>query len=162
MRLTIVHWSLLLSTSAVSAWFNPWAGVASFCIVTLVWLVLWQLQRRDFSTTDSHNEDEERLIQAVNQLRANPYEGEIFGFNSRVQEEVREIIGTLGEKDEPTKRKAAWRSALPTLALGLQMMVNLSVITWSSVRFNQWGILTLILLPSLTYPILARLSSSRP
>ena len=161
MKLSVTHWSLLLATAAVSAWINLWAGVSSFCIVLLVWVMLWQLQRRFPSTIDTHSGSEERLIQAVHQLKANPYEGEIFGFNSRVQEDIREIIGTLGEENELTKRKVPWDSTLPTVAIGLQTVVNLIVITWSTVRFDQWGIITLVLLPSLTYPLLAKLSSSR-
>jgi len=161
MKISVTHWSLFLTTATVSAWINLWAGVSSFCIVVLVWLVLWQLQRGLPSTIDLHGGNEERLIQAVHQLRANPYEGEVFGFNSRVQEEIREIIGTLGEENELTKRKVAWDSTLPALAIGLQTVINLSVITWSTVRFDQWGIITLVLLPSLTYPLLSKLSSSR-
>ena len=161
MKISIVQWSLLLITAATSAWLNLWAGLTTVFIFTLTLLFLWRLHRGASSSAESRSADEERLILAATQLRANPYEGEIFGFNSRVQNDIREIIGALGQNNETSERKIAWNSILTTLANGLQTLVNLSVILWSSVRFDQWGIVALVLLPSLTYPLLSKLYLSR-
>ncbi len=161
MKISIVQWSLLLIAAATSAWLNLWAGLSTVFIFTLTLLLLWQLRRGASSSTESRSADEERLILAATQLRANPYEGEIFGFNSRVQNDIREIIGALGQNNETSERKIAWNSILPALTIGLQTLVNLSVILWSSVRFDQWGVIALVLLPSLTYPLLFKLFLSR-
>ena len=161
MKVLIVQWSLLLITATTSAWLNLWAGLTTVFIFTLTLLFLWRLHRGTSLSAEFRSADEERLILAATQLRANPYEGEIFGFNSRVQNDIREIIGALGQNNETSERKIAWNSILPTLAIGLQTLVNLSVILWSSVRFDQWGIIALVLLPSLTYPLLSKLYLSR-
>lgn len=161
MKLSIVQWSLLLITAATSAWLNLWAGLSTVFIFTLTLLLLWRLHQGTSSNAESRSADEERLILAATQLRANPYEGEIFGFNSRVQNDIREIIGALGQNNETSERKIAWNSILPALTIGLQTLVNLSVILWSSVRFDQWGVIALVLLPSLTYPLLFKLFLSR-
>ena len=161
MKISIVQWSLLLIAAATSAWLNLWAGLSTVFIFTLTLLLLWRLRRGASSSAESRSADEERLILAATQLRANPYEGEIFGFNSRVQNDIREIIGALGQNNETSERKIAWNSILPALTIGLQTLVNLSVILWSSVRFDQWGVIALVLLPSLTYPLLFKLFLSR-
>ena len=161
MKVSVIQWSLLLITAATNAWLNLWAGLTTVFIFTLTLLFLWRLHRGTSLSAESRSADEERLILAATQLRANPYEGEIFGFNSRVQNDIREIIGALGQNNETSERKIAWNSILPTLAIGLQTLVNLSVILWSSVRFDQWGIIALVLLPSLTYPLLSKLYLSR-
>ncbi len=161
MKVLIVQWSLLLITAATSAWLNLWAGLSTVFIFTLTLLLLWRLHQGTSSNAESRSADEERLILAATQLRANPYEGEIFGFNSRVQNDIREIIGALGQNNETSERKIAWNSILPALTIGLQTLVNLSVILWSSVRFDQWGVIALVLLPSLTYPLLFKLFLSR-
>ena len=161
MKLSIVQWSLLLITAATSAWLNLWAGLTTVFIFTLTLLLLWRLHQGTSSNAESRSADEERLILAATQLRANPYEGEIFGFNSRVQNDIREIIGALGQNNETSERKIAWNSILPALTIGLQTLVNLSVILWSSVRFDQWGVIALVLRPSLTYPLLFKLFLSR-
>ncbi len=161
MKISIVQWSLLLITAATSAWLNLWAGLSTVFIFTLTLLLLWRLHQGTSSNAESRSADEERLILAATQLRANPYEGEIFGFNSRVQNDIREIIGALGQNNETSERKIAWNSILPALTIGLQTLVNLSVILWSSVRFDQWGVIALVLLPSLTYPLLFKLFLSR-
>jgi hypothetical protein len=161
MKVLIVQWSLLLITAATSAWLNLWAGLSTVFIFTLTLLLLWRLHQGTSSNAESRSADEERLILAATQLRANPYEGEIFGFNSRVQNDIREIIGALGQNNETSEGKIAWNSILPALTIGLQTLVNLSVILWSSVRFDQWGVIALVLLPSLTYPLLFKLFLSR-
>jgi len=161
MKISIVQWSLLLIAAATSAWLNLWAGLSTLFIFTLTLLLLWRLHQGTSSNAESRSADEERLILAATQLRANPYEGEIFGFNSRVQNDIREIIGALGQNNETSERKIAWNSILPALTIGLQTLVNLSVILWSSVRFDQWGVIALVLLPSLTYPLLFKLFLSR-
>jgi hypothetical protein len=161
MKLSIVQWSLLLITAATSAWLNLWAGLTTVFIFTLTLFLAWRLHRGTSPSAESRSADEERLILAATQLRANPYEGEIFGFNSRVQNDIREIIGALGQNNEMSEGKVAWNSILPALTIGLHALVNLSVILWSSVRFDQWGIIALVLLPSLTYPLLSKLYLSR-
>jgi len=161
MKVANVQWSLLLITAATSAWLNLWAGLTTVFTLTLALLLLWRLHRGASTSAESRSADEERLILAATQLRANPYEGEIFGFNSRVQNDIREIIGALGQNNKISERKVDWNSILPALTIGLQTLVNLSVILWSSVRFDQWGIIALVLLPSLTYPLLSKLSLSR-
>jgi len=161
MKISIVQWSLLLITAATSTWLNLWAGLSTVFIFTLTLLLLWRLHRGASTSAESRSADEERLILAATQLRANPYEGEIFGFNSRVQNDIREIIGALGQNNKISERKVDWNSILPALTIGLQTLVNLSVILWSGVRFDQWGIIALVLLPSLTYPLLSKLSLSR-
>ena len=161
MKISIVQWSLLLIAAATSAWLNLWAGLSTVFIFTLTLLLLWRLHQGTSSNAESRSADEERLILAATQLRANPYEGEIFGFNSRVQNDIREIIGVLGQNNEMSERKVDWNSILPALTIGLQTLVNLSVILWSGVRFDQWGVIALVLLPSLTYPLLSKLSLSR-
>ena len=161
MKVANVQWSLLLITAATSAWLNLWAGLTTVFTLTLALLLLWRLHRGASTSVESRSADEERLILAATQLRANPYEGEIFGFNSRVQNDIREIIGALGQNNKISERKVDWNSILPALTIGLQTLVNLSVILWSSVRFDQWGIIALVLLPSLTYPLLSKLSLSR-
>ncbi len=161
MKIYIVQWSLLLIAAATSAWLNLWAGLSTVFIFTLTLLLLWRLHQGTSSNAESRSADEERLILAATQLRANPYEGEIFGFNSRVQNDIREIISALGQNNETSERKIAWNSILPALTIGLQTLVNLSVILWSSVRFDQWGVIALVLLPSLTYPLLFKLFLSR-
>jgi len=161
MKLSIVQWSLLLITATTSAWLNLWAGLTTVFIFTLTLLLAWRLHRGASSSAESRSADEERFILAANQLRANPYEGEIFGFNSRVQNDIREIIGALGQNNEMSERKVDWNSILPALTIGLQTLVNLSVILWSSVRCDRWGVIALVLLPSLTYPLLSKLYLSR-
>jgi hypothetical protein len=161
MKISIVQWSLLLITAATSTWLNLWAGLTTVFTLTLALLLLWRLHRGASTSAESRSADEERLILAATQLRANPYEGEIFGFNSRVQNDIREIIGALGQNNKISERKVDWNSILPALTIGLQTLVNLSVILWSGVRFDQWGIIALVLLPSLTYPLLSKLSLSR-
>lgn len=161
MKISIVQWSLLLITAATSTWLNLWAGLTTVFTLTLALLLLWRLHRGASTSAESRSADEERLILAATQLRANPYEGEIFGFNSRVQNDIREIIGALGQNNKISEIKVDWNSILPALTIGLQTLVNLSVILWSGVRFDQWGIIALALLPSLTYPLLSKLSLSR-
>jgi hypothetical protein len=161
MKISIVQWSLLLITAATSTWLNLWAGLTTVFTLTLALLLLWRLHRGASTSAESRSADEERLILAATQLRANPYEGEIFGFNSRVQNDIREIIGALGQNNKISEIKVDWNSILPALTIGLQTLVNLSVILWSGVRFDQWGIIALVLLPSLTYPLLSKLSLSR-
>ena len=161
MKVANVQWSLLLITAATSAWLNLWAGLTTVFIFTLTLLSLWQLHRGTSLSAESRSSNEERFILAATQLRANPYEGEIFGFNSRVQNDIREIIGALGQNNKISERKVDWSYILPTLTIGLQTLVNISVILWSSVRFDQWGVIALVLLPSLTYPLLSKLCLSR-
>jgi len=159
MKSMIIERFLIAITVLLSALLNLWIGLSA----TLLLLLAWGIQKQLLlgKASDSHSKDEEGLALSLQKLRANPYEGEIFGFTSRIQMEVREALDALGSANSSTRTKREWLSVLPILFAGLQFIVTLSVITQSSVTFETWEVIALIVLPLITFPLLFKDQESR-
>ena len=159
MRSMIIERFLIAITVLLSALLNLWIGLSAAFLLLLAWGIHKQLLLGKAS--ESHSKDEEGLALSLQKLRANPYEGEIFGFTSRIQMEVREALDALGSAHNSNRTKREWVSVLPILFAGLQSLVTLSVITQSSVTFETWEVIALIVLPLITFPLLFKDQESR-
>ena len=159
MKSMIIERFLIAITVLLSALLNLWIGLSAAFLLLLAWGIHKQLLLGKAS--ESHSKDEEVLALSLQKLRANPYEGEIFGFTSRIQMEVREALDALGSANDSTRTKKEWVSGLPILFAGLQSLVTLSVITQSSVTFETWEVIALIVLPLITFPLLFNDQESR-
>jgi hypothetical protein len=159
MKSMIIERFLIAITVLLSALFNLWIGLSAALLLLLAWGIHKQLLLGKAS--DSHSKYEEVLALSLQKLRANPYEGEIFGFTSRIQMEVREALDALGSAHNSTRTKREWVSVFPILFAGLQSLVTLSVITQSSVTFETWEVIALIVLPWITFPLLFNDQESR-
>jgi hypothetical protein len=159
MKSRIIERFLIAITVLLSALLNLWIGLSA----ALLLLLAWGIQKKLLlgKASDSHSKDEEGLALSLQKLRANPYEGEIFGFTSRIQMEVREALDALGSANSSTRTKREWLSVLPILFAGLQSIVTLSLITQSSVTFETWEVIALIVLPLITFPLLFKDHESR-
>ena len=159
MKSMIIERFLIAITVLLSALLNLWIGLSAALLLLLAWGIHKQLLLGKAS--ESHSKDEEVLALSLQKLRANPYEGEIFGFTSRIQMEVREALDALGSAHNSTRTKREWVSVFPILFAGLQSLVTLSVITQSSVTFETWEVIALIVLPWITFPLLFNDQESR-
>ncbi len=155
----IIERFLIAITVLLSALLNLWIGLSAALLLLLAWGIQKQLLLGKAS--DSHSKDEEGLALSLQKLRANPYEGEIFGFTSRIQMEVREALDALGSANNSTRAKREWVSLLPILFAGLQSIVTLSVITQTAVTLETWEVIALIVLPLITFPLLFTDQESR-
>jgi len=159
MKSLIIERFLIAITVLLSALLNLWIGLSAALLLLLAWGIHKQLLLGKAS--ESHSKDEEVLALSLQKLRANPYEGEIFGFTSRIQMEVREALDALGSAHNSTRTKREWVSVFPILFAGLQSLVTLSVITQSSVTFETWEVIALIVLPLITFTLLFKDQESR-
>jgi hypothetical protein len=154
MKSMIIERFLIAITVLLSALLNLWIGLSA----TLLLLLAWGIQKQLLlgKASDSHSKDEEGLALSLQKLRANPYEGEIFGFTSRIQMEVREALDSLGSANNSSRSKKGWISVLPNLFLGLQSIVTLSVIARSSVTYETWQVIALLVLPLIAFRLLTQ------
>jgi hypothetical protein len=154
MKSIIIERFLIALTVLLSAVLNLWIGLSTALLLLLSWVIHKLLLSG--TASDSRSEDEEVLALSLQKLRASPYEGEIFGFNSRIQMEVREALDSLGSANNSFRTRREWVSVLPILFAGLQSIVTLSVIARSSTTFESWKIIALLVLPSIALRLLAQ------
>ena len=161
MKSKTLEWIVISSIILLSATLSIWAGLSLLLLTLIFWFIQRQLTTSTRSGLGFSTENEEKLALSLGKLRSNPYEGEIFGLNSRVQSEVRDALDSLTGLDEPLGKKSGWILALPILFIAIQSVATLGVIAISSVRLESWGAIALLALPLIVFQLLAKSHKSQ-
>lgn len=161
MKSKTLEWIAISSIILLTATLSIWAGLSLLLLTLIFWFIQRQLTTSTRSGLGFSTENEDKLALSLGKLRSNPYEGEIFGLNSRVQSEVRDALDSLSGLDESLGKKSGWILVLPILFIATQSVATLGVIAFSSVRFEGWGTIALLALPLIAFQLLAKSHESK-